>query len=200
MLEMERQPPTLHRCSLPSALLHANHVVRVLNSAESWVIAAPAYKFVREHKCIITWPKNAENLPNCQIGRRVFLCLPVFLPLMSATRSGLQKEVLSLYRRFCFLFPMWRNLLAYIVICCRALRIPRTKPDRTRAKWDLMIRYTFRKQAASAPPRAVSAIEHLLRAGTRQVSAFEDSSVKDCWVSAEMREWDEVQKQRRRRD
>jgi len=86
----------------------------------------------------------------------------------------LQKEVLSLYRR--------------------ALRIPRTKPPPTRAKWDLMIRYTFRKQAASASPRAVSVIEHLLRMGRRQVDGYEDKSVKDCWVSAEMREWDEAQK------
>ncbi|KAJ6559191.1 hypothetical protein DFH09DRAFT_522114 [Mycena vulgaris] len=96
---------------------------------------------------------------------------------MSARRSGLQKDVLSLYRR--------------------ALRIPRSKPAPTRPKWDLMIRYTFRKNAASASPRAVSVIEHLLRTGTRQVSMYEDSSVKDCWVSAEMQQWDEAQRQRR---
>ncbi|KAJ7095864.1 hypothetical protein B0H15DRAFT_827401 [Mycena belliarum] len=96
---------------------------------------------------------------------------------MSARRSGLQKEVLSLYRR--------------------ALRIPRTKPAPTRAKWDLMIRYTFRKNAASASPRAVSVIEHLLRTGTRQVSMYEDRSVTDCWVSTEMRQWADTQQQRR---
>ncbi|KAJ7935646.1 hypothetical protein B0H13DRAFT_1949044 [Mycena leptocephala] len=60
-----------------------------------------------------------------------------------------------------------------------------------------MIRYTFRKNAASASPRAVSVIEHLLRTGTRQVSTYEDKSVKDCWVSAEMREWNETQRHRR---
>lgn len=60
-----------------------------------------------------------------------------------------------------------------------------------------MIRYTFRKQAASASPRAVSVIEHLLRTGRRQVDGYEDSSVKDCWVSAEMREWGGAQRQRR---
>ncbi|KAJ7644141.1 hypothetical protein FB45DRAFT_735560 [Roridomyces roridus] len=96
---------------------------------------------------------------------------------MTAPRSGLQRQVLSLYRR--------------------ALRIPRSKPETTRAKWDLMLRYTFRKQAGSVPPRSLSAIEHLLRAGERQVSMFEDKSVKDCWLSAEMREWEEAQKQRR---
>ncbi|KAJ7134635.1 hypothetical protein C8R44DRAFT_663253 [Mycena epipterygia] len=97
--------------------------------------------------------------------------------MSAARRSGLQKEVLSLYRR--------------------ALRIPRTKPLPTRPKWDLMIRYTFRKNAASASPRAVSVIEHLLRTGKRQVSMYEDKSVKDCWVSAEMQEWEQTQSQRR---
>ncbi|KAJ7109734.1 hypothetical protein C8R43DRAFT_1139532 [Mycena crocata] len=96
---------------------------------------------------------------------------------MSARRSGLQKEVLGLYRR--------------------ALRIPRSKPSPTRAKWDLMIRYTFRKNAASASPRAVSVIEHLLRMGRRQVDVYEDASVKDCFVSAEMREWEKTQRQQR---
>ncbi|KAF7346325.1 Succinate dehydrogenase assembly factor 1, mitochondrial [Mycena sanguinolenta] len=64
---------------------------------------------------------------------------------MSARRSGLQKEVLNLYRR--------------------ALRIPRTKPEKTRTKWDLLIRYSFRKNATSVSPRNISAIEHLLRVG-----------------------------------
>ncbi|KAJ7784562.1 hypothetical protein B0H16DRAFT_1356671 [Mycena metata] len=96
---------------------------------------------------------------------------------MSVRRSGLQKDVLNLYRR--------------------ALRIPRTKPPPTRAKWDLMIRYTFRTKAASASPRAISVIEHLLRTGTRQVSMYEDPSVKDCWVSAEMHEWEKAQRNKR---
>ncbi|KAJ6584985.1 hypothetical protein B0H19DRAFT_927515 [Mycena capillaripes] len=98
---------------------------------------------------------------------------------MSVRRSGLQKEVLSLYRR--------------------ALRIPRTKPLETRSKWDLMIRFTFRKSAASASPRAISVIEHLLRTYTRQVSMYEDKSVKDCWLSAEMREWETAHPKKRTR-
>lgn len=60
-----------------------------------------------------------------------------------------------------------------------------------------MLRYTFRKQAVIASPRAVSVIEHLLRTGQRQVSGYEDRSVTDCWVSGEMREWGEGQGRRR---
>jgi succinate dehydrogenase assembly factor 1 len=60
-----------------------------------------------------------------------------------------------------------------------------------------MIRYTFRTNAASASPRAVSVIEHLLRTGTRQVANYEASSVKDCWVSAEMQQWNSTHPQRR---
>ncbi|KAF7365214.1 Heat shock [Mycena venus] len=97
--------------------------------------------------------------------------------MSAARRSGLQKEVLGLYRR--------------------ALRIPRTKPEQTREKWDLLIRYTFRRNAMSVFPRDVSAIEHLLRVGGRQITAYEAESVKDCQVSAEMRLWDQRQRQKR---
>ncbi|KAJ7675828.1 hypothetical protein DFH06DRAFT_977062 [Mycena polygramma] len=97
---------------------------------------------------------------------------------MSARHSGLQKDVLNLYRR--------------------ALRIPRSKPPETRAKWDLMIRFTFRKNAATASPRAVGVIEHLLRAYTRQVNMYEDKSVKDCWVSEEMSDWGHQRRNKRR--
>ncbi|KAJ7366874.1 hypothetical protein DFH08DRAFT_835742 [Mycena albidolilacea] len=99
--------------------------------------------------------------------------------MSSARRSGLQKEVLNLYRR--------------------ALRIPRTKPTQTRAKWDLLIRYSFRNNAASVSPRDVSAIEHLLRVGGRQIALYEDASVRDCQVSAEMRVWEQTQTQRQNR-
>ncbi|KAF7299022.1 hypothetical protein MIND_00850500 [Mycena indigotica] len=85
------------------------------------------------------------------------------------SHSGLQKEVLSLYRR--------------------ALRIPRSKPEASRSKWNLMLRYTFRTQAARAHPGAFSTIEYLLRAGRRQIDMFEHPSVKDCHVSAEMQSW-----------
>ena len=71
-----------------------------------------------------------------------------------------------------------------------ALRIARTKPAETRAKFDILIRYTFRTQAASVGPRQVSAIEHLLRKAKRQLETYEAPLVKDCYISQEMKEWD----------
>ncbi|KAF9648041.1 hypothetical protein BDM02DRAFT_3169071 [Thelephora ganbajun] len=84
-------------------------------------------------------------------------------------QSGLQKDVLNLYKR--------------------ALRIARTKPVETRAKFDILIRYTFRTQASSVSPRQISAIEHLLRKVKRQLEIYEAPLVKDCYVSQEMKEW-----------
>ncbi|TCD70540.1 hypothetical protein EIP91_002886 [Steccherinum ochraceum] len=89
---------------------------------------------------------------------------------MSATQSGLQKEVIALYRR--------------------ALRMVRTKPETTRPKFTTFVRYSFKTQAAAISPRQVSAIEHLLRKGKRQVEMYEDPKVRDLFVSNEMREWD----------
>ncbi|KAF7314453.1 hypothetical protein MKEN_00918100 [Mycena kentingensis (nom. inval.)] len=91
--------------------------------------------------------------------------------------SGLQREVLSLYRR--------------------TLRVPRTKPPTTRTRWSIMLRYTFRIQAARAKPTEFSTVEYLLRAGRRQVDMFADPSVKDCQVSAAMHAWDEEDRRRR---
>jgi len=71
----------------------------------------------------------------------------------------------------------------------RALRIARTKPAETRVKFDILIRYTFRTQAASVSPRQISAIEHLLRKAKRQLDIYEAPLVKDCYVSLEMKEW-----------
>jgi len=84
-------------------------------------------------------------------------------------QSGLQMEVLNLYKR--------------------ALRITRTKPMETRAKFDILIRYTFRTHASSVNPRQISAIEHLLRKGKRQLEIYEAPLVKDCYVSQEMKQW-----------
>ncbi|KAJ3854458.1 hypothetical protein EV368DRAFT_36691 [Lentinula lateritia] len=85
-------------------------------------------------------------------------------------RSGLQKDVLSIYRR--------------------ALRMVKTKPPSTQDKFSLYIRYTFRSNASSVSPRDVSAIEHLMRKGKRQLEMYEHPSVKDCWVSEEMQNWE----------
>ncbi|KAJ3509998.1 hypothetical protein NLJ89_g4919 [Agrocybe chaxingu] len=91
---------------------------------------------------------------------------------MPPIKSGLQKDVLKLYRR--------------------ALRMVRSKPAPVRAKFQLFVRYTFHDNATKVSPRNVSFIEHLLRKGTRQVEAYEDPGVKDCWVSEDMMAWDKV--------
>ncbi|KAH9950577.1 hypothetical protein B0H21DRAFT_776544 [Amylocystis lapponica] len=95
---------------------------------------------------------------------------------MSVRRSGLQKDVLSLYRR--------------------ALRMVYTKPPSVQPKFHLFVKYNFRTQAEAVSPRDVAAIEHLLRRGRRQVEAYEDSKVRDCWVSSEMLRWAEQEKGR----
>ncbi|THU87046.1 hypothetical protein K435DRAFT_356690 [Dendrothele bispora CBS 962.96] len=67
--------------------------------------------------------------------------------MSSLRKSGLQKEVLNLYRR--------------------ALRMVKTKPASKQHKFSLFVRYTFRTNASSVSPRNVSTIEHLLRKGKR---------------------------------
>ncbi|KAI8978664.1 hypothetical protein BD414DRAFT_374663, partial [Trametes punicea] len=96
---------------------------------------------------------------------------------MSARRSGLQREVLALYRR--------------------ALRTVNTKPPAAQPKFRLLARYSFRTQAAAVSPRDISAIEHLLRKGRQQLEIYEDPKVRDCWVSTEMVQWGEKNKERR---
>ncbi|KAG6890643.1 hypothetical protein C0995_006619 [Termitomyces sp. Mi166 len=99
---------------------------------------------------------------------------------MSARKSGLQKEVLALYRRF----------EAFILSSNRALRMVHSKPESTRPKFLLFVRYTFRANASNISPRNVSAIEHVLRKGARQIAMYENTAVKDCWVSDEMLAWE----------
>ncbi|KAF9013283.1 hypothetical protein BDQ17DRAFT_1419441 [Cyathus striatus] len=89
---------------------------------------------------------------------------------MAKGLSGLQKDVLALYRR--------------------ALRMTRTKPPSTRSKFLLFVRYTFHQNAIKVTPRNVSAIEHMMRIGTRQLETYEDPSVKDCWLSQDMLDWE----------
>ncbi|KIJ54818.1 hypothetical protein M422DRAFT_153396 [Sphaerobolus stellatus SS14] len=81
--------------------------------------------------------------------------------------SGLQYEVIHLYRR--------------------ALRTIRTKPAAARPKFLLMIRHAFRSPNVS--PTNFTAIEFLIRKGQRQIETWADPSVKDCWVSDDMRKW-----------
>ncbi|KAF8798945.1 hypothetical protein BYT27DRAFT_7121978 [Phlegmacium glaucopus] len=93
---------------------------------------------------------------------------------MVIKKSGLQKDVLSLYRR--------------------ALRMVNTKPDSVRPKFRLFIRFSFHTNASKVSPRNISSVEHLLRKGTRQIELYEDPGVKDCWVSEEMITWNEKHK------
>ncbi|KAI0632126.1 hypothetical protein C8Q77DRAFT_1123937 [Trametes polyzona] len=85
--------------------------------------------------------------------------------------SGLQRDVLALYRR--------------------ALRMVNSKPPAAQPKFRLFVRYSFKTQANAISPRDISAIEHLLRRGKRQIEMYEDPNVRDCWVSREMVEWGE---------
>ena len=57
------------------------------------------------------------------------------------------------------------------------------KPPTTQDKFRLFVRYTFRTQAAALSHRDVSAIEHLLRKGRRQLETFEDGTVKDVRIA-----------------
>jgi len=83
--------------------------------------------------------------------------------------SGLQREVLSLYRR--------------------ALRMVHAKPKDVQPKFRLFVRYIFHMNATIVSPRNIGFIEHLLRKGKRQIETYEDVAVRDCWVSEEMVAW-----------
>ena len=72
-----------------------------------------------------------------------------------------------------------------------------SKPLATRPKFRLFVRYTFKTNAKSISPRDVSAIEHLLRKGRRQLETYEDDKVRDIWVSSDMREWEQRESGRR---
>jgi len=77
-----------------------------------------------------------------------------------------------------------------------ALRMVRTKPPHTQAKFTLFIRYTFHTQASVVSPRNISAIEHLLRRGKRQVELYENASIKDCHISQAMKDWERCHSRR----
>jgi len=70
----------------------------------------------------------------------------------------------------------------------------RSKPLQTRPKFLLFVRYIFHTNASKISPRNVSAVEHLLRKGNRQIEMYEDTAVKDCWVSGEMLAWEKAWK------
>ncbi|ELU37667.1 hypothetical protein AG1IA_08304 [Rhizoctonia solani AG-1 IA] len=82
--------------------------------------------------------------------------------------SGLQKEVLGLYRR--------------------ALRMVQSKPLGARENFTILVQYEFRVRGAVSA-RDVGTIEYLIRRGKKRVEMLEDPGVKECWVSGEMRDW-----------
>ncbi|KAF8513764.1 hypothetical protein JB92DRAFT_2720562, partial [Gautieria morchelliformis] len=97
--------------------------------------------------------------------------------------SGLQQEVLHLYRRRVSPRGIWPTYMS-----CRALRVVRTKPVHTRPKFLLIIRHAFRSPDVS--PRDFGAVEFLLRKRRKQVEMWGDPNVRDCWVSEDMQEWE----------
>ncbi|KAG8790312.1 hypothetical protein FRC12_012181 [Ceratobasidium sp. 428] len=82
--------------------------------------------------------------------------------------SGLQKEVLALYRR--------------------ALRMINSKPAPNRPNFYILVQHEFRVRGAVSP-RDVNTIEYLMRQGRKRLEVLEDRGVKECWVSGEMRAW-----------
>jgi succinate dehydrogenase assembly factor 1 len=110
---------------------------------------------------------------------------------MVLKKSGLQKDVLSLYRRWVKDISSKSLRLLSLHRYLSALRMVNTKPDSVRPKFRLFIRFSFHKSASKVSPRNVSSVEHLLRKGTRQIELYEDPGVKDCWVTDEMIAWNE---------
>lgn len=114
-------------------------------------------------------------------------CSTCTTSMSALRRSGLQKDVLSLYRRFAAICTTIISQFKFAFYS--ALRMVKTKPPSTQEKFSLYIRYNFRTNASSISPRDVSAIEHLIRKGKRQLEMYEQSSVKDIWISEDMQNW-----------
>ncbi|KAK8165758.1 complex 1 protein-domain-containing protein [Phyllosticta citribraziliensis] len=75
-----------------------------------------------------------------------------------AKLSGLQRDVLSLYRN--------------------CLRAARKKPEDTRRNWKAFAREEFEKNM-SIGKRDFGAIEYMLRKGHRQLEIYEDQGIRD---------------------
>ncbi|KAF9730705.1 hypothetical protein PMIN06_006407 [Paraphaeosphaeria minitans] len=78
-----------------------------------------------------------------------------------ARLSGLQRDVLSLYRR--------------------CLRAARAKPVTNRGHFQALARNEFHKHRA-VDKKDFSAIEYLLRRGRRQLEMYEEAGVRDVKV------------------
>ncbi|KAF8952483.1 hypothetical protein BGZ46_003475 [Entomortierella lignicola] len=83
------------------------------------------------------------------------------MSLAPVRRSGLQQDVLNLYRQ-----------------CFRAARL---KPEANRSHFHEFIRMQFRKHS-EVKQRDFSTIEYLLRTGKRQLAAYSSPSIEDVTV------------------
>mmetsp|Transcript_25644 Transcript_25644/g.35700 ORF Transcript_25644/g.35700 Transcript_25644/m.35700 type:complete len:84 (-) Transcript_25644:126-377(-) len=72
-------------------------------------------------------------------------------------RSGIQRQVLSLYRSF--------------------LKVSRSKPETQKKQWTETIRSAF-KEGAKEKKTNFKKIEYLLRQGNKRLELIKDSSVK----------------------
>ncbi|KAF8305647.1 hypothetical protein DL93DRAFT_2089305 [Clavulina sp. PMI_390] len=97
---------------------------------------------------------------------------------MAVRLSGVQKQVLALYRR--------------------ALRMTRTKPPATRTKFLTYVTYTFHRNAKLVSPREFSTIEYMIRQGTKQLEMYENPALRDCFLNEEMAEWVKLEANRKR--
>ncbi|TPX67924.1 hypothetical protein SpCBS45565_g03470 [Spizellomyces sp. 'palustris'] len=78
---------------------------------------------------------------------------------MTIRRTGLQRDVLDLYRSL--------------------LRVVRTKPESSRDHFYTYIRSQFRQDASSVSQRDISTIEFMLRKGRRQLEVLKSDNVVD---------------------
>lgn len=86
------------------------------------------------------------------------LIAPKFNLKIMARLSGIQREVLKLYRS-----------------CIRTIR---TKPEHSRDHWRLYIREEFHKNQ-KIPKKSFSVIEHLIRVGHKRFELFLNPQIKD---------------------
>lgn len=75
-----------------------------------------------------------------------------------ARLSGLQREVLKLYRQ--------------------SMRTVKTKPEESRHHWRAYIREEFGKNK-KIPKKSFSVVEHLIRVGHRRFELFANPQIKD---------------------
>ncbi|CED84907.1 Uncharacterized conserved protein [Phaffia rhodozyma] len=88
-------------------------------------------------------------------------------PARKAMRSGLQREVLNLFKK--------------------AIKISKSKPIEAQPQFLLLSRWSFRHPALTT--RDVAAIEHQIRKGTRTLEMLSSPSIRKVNTTEEMRTW-----------